>query len=36
MVIDTYSICGYKCFLGGIILRVIIDYFINGYWWLFY
>jgi hypothetical protein len=30
--INTYSICGYQCFLVIILLIVIGDYAINGYW----
>ncbi len=39
MVIGTYFICGYQCFLVVILLIVIGGYSINGhqqlfYWWL--
>jgi hypothetical protein len=41
MAIGTYFICGYSCFLVVILLIIIDDYsisgyYINGYWWLFY
>jgi hypothetical protein len=41
MVIGTYFICGYKCFLLVILLIVILlvaigGYYINDYWKLLY